>query len=306
VIVMLVRESGPATHRKVVLREDQRASFGRTEWADIAIPADRHLAPVHFRVAVDRHGARLRHLADGAATFLNGQPVRERALTHGDKIVAGKTEYSVRIEQDLVPWSDDRRIPTGAASSPSAGGPRRYGVTYERLVDGTEYAAGTGEPGQPPIDWLERISARRDVYLVVNAAHAKVPLPDACQGARDLLDNLPEPIRRGNSVHCVKYDPTLKSFVRDLWGRDALVMLVSDGNPECDVRTALGVFCRPSLLSKQLQVPYQLARLCSTARAVVLETPERNWAVFRSPHDSPSWDDLELGPDQYGRRAART
>ena len=56
------------------------------------------MAPIHFSVEYDTHICRLRDLASGAATLVNGKPVGEAILNHGDHITAGATTFHVHIE----------------------------------------------------------------------------------------------------------------------------------------------------------------------------------------------------------------
>jgi hypothetical protein len=72
--------------------------IGRTEWADFNVPQDAAMAPIHFSVEYDTHTCRLRDLQSGAATLVNGKPVGEAVLNHGDRITAGATTFHVHIE----------------------------------------------------------------------------------------------------------------------------------------------------------------------------------------------------------------
>ncbi|HEX4000408.1 MAG TPA: FHA domain-containing protein [Pirellulales bacterium] len=89
---------GPAVGRRTFLRVGQVLRIGRTEWADFNVPQDAAMAPIHFSVEYDTHICRLRDLQSGAQTLVNGKPVGEMVLNHGDRITAGATTFQVHIE----------------------------------------------------------------------------------------------------------------------------------------------------------------------------------------------------------------
>lgn len=96
--VILQITEGPALGRRTFLRVGQVMRIGRTEWADFNVPQDAAMAPIHFSVEYDTHICRLRDLQSGAGTLVNGKPVGEAVLNHGDRITAGATTFHVQIE----------------------------------------------------------------------------------------------------------------------------------------------------------------------------------------------------------------
>ena len=95
--VILQVTGGPGFGRKTFLRAGQVVRVGRTEWADFNIPQDGTLAPVHFAIEFSENVCRIRDLG-GGGTLVNGQPVAEGIVGHGDRITAGATTFSVQIE----------------------------------------------------------------------------------------------------------------------------------------------------------------------------------------------------------------
>jgi predicted component of type VI protein secretion system len=95
--VILQVTGGPGFGRKTFLRSGQVVRVGRTEWADFNIPQDGTLAPVHFALEFSANVCRIRDLG-GGGTLVNGQPVAEGVVGHGDRITAGATTFSVQIE----------------------------------------------------------------------------------------------------------------------------------------------------------------------------------------------------------------
>jgi hypothetical protein len=128
--VILQVTAGPGFGRKTFLRAGQVVRVGRTEWADFNIPQDGTLAPVHFSLEYQANICRIRDLV-GGGTLLNGQPVAEGIVGHGDRITAGATTFSVHIEGN-------------AAVAPPAPSPRPSATRGE----------GRGEGAAPPAKQL--------------------------------------------------------------------------------------------------------------------------------------------------------
>jgi hypothetical protein len=98
---------------------------GRTEWADFNIPQDGALAPVHFAIEFQANICRIRDLGGGSGTLINGQPVADGIVSHGDRITAGATTFSVQIEGNsaTAPVASQaplpRPSPAGGVSAPA-------------------------------------------------------------------------------------------------------------------------------------------------------------------------------------------
>jgi hypothetical protein len=56
------------------------------------------MAPVHFALEFSANICRIHDLTSGVGTLVNGQPVAEGIVTHGDRISAGASTFSVFIE----------------------------------------------------------------------------------------------------------------------------------------------------------------------------------------------------------------
>jgi len=79
------------------LHHGEHRSVGRTRWADFSIESDNRMADVHFFVKCDAGECVIRSFDSAHATFLNGQPITEAALSDGDQITAGETTFTVRF-----------------------------------------------------------------------------------------------------------------------------------------------------------------------------------------------------------------
>ena len=104
---------GPSIGLRIVVRQRQIVRVGRTQWADISVPADSGMSDVHFELSSGTQGCRLRNL-EPAVTSVNGEPAVEAILRTGDEITAGETTFSVLVEGETA---DDFGIVDGAAAT---------------------------------------------------------------------------------------------------------------------------------------------------------------------------------------------
>src|SRR6516162_8681503 len=96
--VILQVTGGPGAGKKTFLRSGQVLRVGRTEWAEFNIPQDATLAPIHFSLEFDAHACRVRAMQNSSGVLVNGQPVADAIVGHGDRITAGATTFSVHID----------------------------------------------------------------------------------------------------------------------------------------------------------------------------------------------------------------
>ncbi len=273
--------------QRVALQPLQTVSVGNSEWADVSVAADQGMAPVHFRVTADQNSAWLKHMGPEKATYLNGQPVQHQVLSDGDIILAGNTRYLVRIETS--PGAAPRQ------SSRTVASPRtRLRIERGYLSDGVEFLHSAEDTPDAPLQLLDQIARQHSVYLVANFTYAQVPLPAGFESARDLLMSLPEQVRKRNSLHYTQYDASKRGWVTRLWGKDALMILVSNVDPEPELRASLGVFCRPSFFRREARLPQRLAYLLRGGQIVLLEAAGVGWELYRSSHRAASWAQFDL------------
>lgn len=131
--------SGAYAGKRIVLRDGQLATFGRTAWSDFHFPADAAFGDVHFRI--EQRGTQwiVLDLQSGRGTWLNDESVERATLQTGSILRAGTTGF---------------RIVVGDES---------------RAVRDAETSAGTpvGDREPPPVvaplaEWL---AAHADVFL---------------------------------------------------------------------------------------------------------------------------------------------
>ena len=93
IILKLVSSGRP---RRMVIRAGQIVRVGSTEWADLCIPDDPDMAEEHFSVECAPDGCRIRSLG-GATTSVNDEAVEDHVGKHGDRIVAGRSEFKLEF-----------------------------------------------------------------------------------------------------------------------------------------------------------------------------------------------------------------
>jgi len=110
--VILQINSGPFNGRKTYLRPGQVLKVGRTEWSEFNVPSDSEMAEVHFALDCGYGICRVRDLSKGLGTLVNGKPVTDADVLHGDQITAGQTLFLLRIEEVAA-----QSIASGGAAS---------------------------------------------------------------------------------------------------------------------------------------------------------------------------------------------
>jgi eukaryotic-like serine/threonine-protein kinase len=92
--------SGPQTGKQFEFTGYDTFTVGRSHDATFCIKGDRAFSRFHFLVEIDPPLCSLRNLSQTGGTFVNGKPVTEAELKHGDVISGGK-ETKIRVEIEL-------------------------------------------------------------------------------------------------------------------------------------------------------------------------------------------------------------
>jgi pSer/pThr/pTyr-binding forkhead associated (FHA) protein len=93
---------GAAIGRTIAVRDGQTIQVGRSNWADLSVPEDAELSPVHFELQCDWKECRIRDLQSASGTVVNDAKITAAPLRTGDRVVAGATTFTVRIEGQQV------------------------------------------------------------------------------------------------------------------------------------------------------------------------------------------------------------
>jgi hypothetical protein len=96
--VAILVQSGPSHGRRIVLRSEQVAKFGRTDWADFSFPEDPALADIHFAIHCTQDGCYLQALGNDRETMVNGAAVEQLILQPGDVVQAGQTRFLLQFD----------------------------------------------------------------------------------------------------------------------------------------------------------------------------------------------------------------
>jgi pSer/pThr/pTyr-binding forkhead associated (FHA) protein len=103
--IVEVRWAAKVPARKLVIAPGAALRVGRTERADLVVPDDRTMSPVHFELRWD--GTKCT-VADRSreGTLLNGEPVTEGEVKNGGWVRAGGTIFSVYFEGATPPRAE--------------------------------------------------------------------------------------------------------------------------------------------------------------------------------------------------------
>ncbi len=220
--IAIIAKTGPAAGRRIVLRGGQVARVGRTDWADFALPEDIELADIHFAVHCTDHAAVVQVLAIDRDTRINGGPIEQGEIQHGDVIEAGATQFQIEIEGAAKLASEDADSQSSSNSEPtrnevleiaqyiglsqesmelarSSNDPKRFGgvlVQNSKLKDALCWYAHT-MPKPQAVQWAcacveanmhsERLSVQLAAYRAA-VRWAKEPNDDNREDAKQLAE----------------------------------------------------------------------------------------------------------------------
>lgn len=97
----LVVEVGAQVGRTIRL-VDSRITVGRADEATVTLEDDR-ISRLHAELCRRSSGYWLRDLRSTNGTMLNGEPIDEALLSHGDRITIGSQQLRFVIEEDQSP-----------------------------------------------------------------------------------------------------------------------------------------------------------------------------------------------------------
>lgn len=92
--------SGPFLGKRIEAKVGQIVRIGRTTKSDIAME-DGFMSGEHFAIECKHRSCHLRDLNSRNGTQVNGETVTEVKLRDGDQVHAGRTDFTVRIEDAL-------------------------------------------------------------------------------------------------------------------------------------------------------------------------------------------------------------
>ncbi len=296
-------ESGPQAGHRFVLRQCEQLKFGRTEWADVVFPGDRHMSAVHFKIQNDQHVCYLEDQGSSHGTLVNDQPVTRVVLRSGDRIQAGGTNFSVELEGCEADETAVLAEAQPVVQPTAGGGPATF--SSEQCKSTVNLYRGSVVE-MPPARLAKILHSTYRTTLILDPAKLPPRLANQLNGVEYLLDWLPEEIRRENSPLLLFEDHQLGdlSIVHHAWGKDTLVAVYSapdEAPPLPQLRRCAGVFARPSILRGLLgETAAEPARdfLRNIAAVLVEDASSEMWLLYAAC-------DLEPLLQQIGLRQAR-
>jgi pSer/pThr/pTyr-binding forkhead associated (FHA) protein len=330
--------SGPDAGRKVSLGARQVLGVGRTEWADLAVAGDTGLADVHFSLETDHAHCYLQDLAGGEGTQINGQQAAGRVkLRDGDRILAGNTRFTVRIEANqVVPGpdlsvNDMRRTNLVAPLRPvTATRPPGRSVahyTVERCDTGLTLYRGHVDEIAPQ----ELAVALAQVFppcLIVDFKKLESGRPSSLASPDYLFDWL-DPLAAAAVSPVVLAPgelPTWPALIEEGWGEDAVICFFSrqekaallahlraascdNSDPKGRGAASMG-FCWPSVMAPLLAhyEPAFVKNLVRGIDAVLVELPDLpvTWQLYGDENLAKTLDRLGFVREENGNEDPAT
>jgi hypothetical protein len=305
--------SGPATGRKIVLGARQTIQVGRTEWADFALPYDQRMSSVHFRLETDNAACYVEDLGSTNGTFIGGTRLQGRSrLRNQDELLAGDTQFVVRVEGDLAAeaarraaMSPELDLPPPSVILESRPAPRslvNVHYTSEKCDSGLTLCRGSINEIEPA-GLAVRLCRLLPIYLIADFKHLENP-----PTAEDLTDpaylfDWLDPAAAAVVSPVILSQEDLLTWPKLLeqgWGNDAVICLFSKQEKSvlvehlrrachakanaADLNTAILGYCWPSVLVSLLShhTPNFVQQLLTGIDAVLVEMPDlpETWQVF--------------------------
>jgi pSer/pThr/pTyr-binding forkhead associated (FHA) protein len=98
IVAWLVHAAGPSRGRDLRLGSGT-LRVGSNRECEISLTGDSYISSRHAEIMVERGSVHLRDLQSRNGTFVNGARVRDAALTDGDRIRFGTTEFVFKCVQ---------------------------------------------------------------------------------------------------------------------------------------------------------------------------------------------------------------
>src|SRR5258708_20399295 len=115
--VILEVISGHFQGKGIEAKVGETVRIGRTKKADVAME-ESFMSGEHFSIACNLRTCRLKDLNSRNGTQLNGKMITEEYLNDGDQVHAGRTDFTVTIE-DHLKTSEGPSIKLREAPKPS-------------------------------------------------------------------------------------------------------------------------------------------------------------------------------------------
>jgi hypothetical protein len=214
--------SGAQAGEKFPLRSNLQVKIGRGPDPEIAVNTDPLLSELHFAFWWDESGCRIQDLQSARGTFLNGQKISQAAVRNGDKIVAGQTQFIVRVKRDpripaVVPAAQPRGLMTEQQDRCPTAEPTRPGVRTTEARDLLEILRAQSQPLFAILD------AARDQKVLVSLRNCHQHYQSLYEGPKgeELAEFAPY------LVELPSKSALIETLVREGWGKSLGIFLTS-------------------------------------------------------------------------------
>lgn len=305
--------AGPVAGRRFRCGAERETTFGRTGAAMVALEEDFYLSRVHFGVRYDsdQQTWHVRDLKSRHGTFLNGERIREAAVSPGDALKAGKTEFVVKESQQRDSLAGAAVAGAGVALFAAIAASKRPPdgkPVYERseCPSGLVTLVGAEElPAPASIAWL--LARETPLFLLADFAKSSYPLPPQLERVDYLFNWMDDEVLPFCSPILLGPDDPIDPYevIDEFWGQTTLLCLFSDlEKQELLVRLRAAIrrddglstevpkgmlgYCWPDAARPVLEAaPERLTEpLMGTSQAVLVEAESPNcWQVFCKPDE---------------------
>jgi pSer/pThr/pTyr-binding forkhead associated (FHA) protein len=224
-VVLQVR-SGPDAPRSFVIEPGREVRVGRIPPAQVVLANDPTVSRQHFALLVRGETCLIRDLGSTHGTTVNGEPVMEGVLVHGDVIAAGTTVLDVVIAEDLA----IRTAPLPSEVRPAVEHVPMVSGGLETLEHAVLYAEPTVH--DQVLDVLR--SQKEPLFAILDAARDPVVYLriHECPEQKQSLYEGPEAARLAfvapYLISLPKQSPFLEQLVHEGWGKSWGVYLTCD------------------------------------------------------------------------------
>lgn len=294
-------------HKILWLSPGQSIVIGRSPRCDYSIEADSFMSSTHFKVSCELQQCLIEDLGSKSGTMLNDVAISQDSLFHGDRILAGKTEFLIEVDGNEGPIlrtekADGAKVNVAPVELlvPLK---QPLSLTREKCPSGVFVLKGILQDQLPLETLVSWIRSLGKVYLLVDSTRGSIPLPTEYDAVSGQLFYWLPPELAACSPQLVMLEelPDWKSNMNDLIGNDGLVVLQSEAS-KADLLTALktclagnpvsrkpfkGILgvCWPSVMSATIQSQSEdlFNRLLKDVSLVITEENEgKSYQLFAS------------------------
>lgn len=251
--VILQVESGPDAPRSFVIEPGREVRVGRMPPAQVVLANDPTVSRQHFALVVKGSTCQIRDLGSTHGTMINGCPVTEALVVHGDIIAVGTTILRVAITDEhgaeAVPLSSGAALSTGLAPMVSIGVETQEQATLAKPTIHDRVLEILRSQKEPLFAILD---AARDPIV-----HLRI---HECPEQKQSLYEGPQAARLSfvapHLIALPKRSPFLEQLVREGWGQSWGVYLTCD-RPFEEVRKHLRHFLTVELEGEHKKVLFR-------------------------------------------------